>query len=230
MSEQELLTVVARIRGQEERVSSFYTMGKLAIRDWRGESESQMLIVGTKSPFRIKIEITHSWGQPILHILIDQSTLQVLSFPDKRLYIGTFSPESLSKFFPAELEFELVWAVLRGYVTLLKPHRFASARAHQVTVYDKGEKKVEVIELDPESGHPKIVSLPLKRIKVAFSGYKEMEGIFYAGEVDVTQTMGSKGMTLRNKKMVFNRMIPEEIFVLRSPPAFEVYNLDKIKP
>ena len=70
LSDHEAATIISRIREQEKKVFSFYTYGRVLFKKWNWESESNMLIVGTKDPFKIKIEITHPWGQPILHILI----------------------------------------------------------------------------------------------------------------------------------------------------------------
>ena len=60
--------ILAGIDDQQAQVSSFYTLGKVLLKDGILEAEADALIVGTREPFRLKIELTHSWGKPLLHI------------------------------------------------------------------------------------------------------------------------------------------------------------------
>jgi len=227
LSDEVVETVTARIQEQGNKVASFYSTGNLLIEEWYRESESHILIVGTKEPFRIKIEVTHPWGQPVLHILIDQTRLKILSFLDKKLFLGTFTPEALSRFFPGNLDSDLIWGALRGYPSLPNHNRIVSLKGNQISLFNEKEKKVEIVDLYPETLLPKLVSFPSKHIKLAFSDFQDEHGIFYARKVKVGHIKGIKNLTLRSRKMVFNKTIPEQIFVLEKPPGFEVSYLDK---
>ena len=177
--------------------------------------------MGTKYPFKTKIEITHPWGRPILHVLIDETRLEVLSFPDKKLYRGAFTPEALSTFFPGDFDSDLILAALRGYPNLLRHHKIISLKAHQISLLNQGGKEVEIIDFYPESLLPKRVSLPEHHINLAFSDFQENDGVYYAREVRVDDFKGKKKLILQSKKMVFNKIIPEQIFVLEKPPGFQ---------
>jgi hypothetical protein len=225
--ERDVEVILARIRAQERKVFSFFLTGGLSLQDRDWESESHVLIVGNRNPFKIKIEVTHPWGRPIVHILIDEKNLQVLSFAEKRLYLGAFTPETLSKFLPGELDAHLVWAVLRGYPHLLSYHGTTSMKANQIRLLDEKGRAQEVIDLYPESKLPRMVFFPAKNIGLGFSDFQEIDGIYYARRVKVEDMGGKSNLMLRNKKMVFNKTIPQEVFHLEKPPSFGTYDLEE---
>ena len=223
----EVKNIIEKIQDQEKKVSSFYSLGSLSVQDGNWESESNILTIGKKNPFIIKMEITHPWGQPILHILIDKKKLEVLSFREKRLYLGPFTPGALSRFLPVDFNIDLIWAVLRGYPNLIRHHRTALLRRDQISLLDGEEKEVEIIEPYPGNLLPKLVSFPEKTISLVFSNFKEDEGIIYAREVEVEMAKRGMGLVLKNRKMVFNKSIPEQVFIIKKPPSFKTFHLDQ---
>jgi len=223
--EETVKRIIADIQEQQERVFSFYTNSKISAKNWYGESEANILIVGKRSPLKIKIEITHTWGAPILYILIDQMRLEVLSFADKKLYLGNFTPESLSKFFPGFIEPDLIWAVLRGFPNLQRFHRIKSRRANQITLFNEIDKEVQIIDIYADSLLPKLVTFPEKHLEMAFSGFREKGGIIFAEKVKVDHRKDKKGITLKNSDMIFNKTIPEAVFIQKKPPSFETIYL-----
>lgn len=226
LSEPQVEKVLSGISQEDGRVTSLYSKGTLLFKDWLREEESSTVIAGSREPFRVKIEVTHSWGQPILHILIDRSRLEVLSFAESRLYMGDFTPEALSRFIPGSLSRELIWSVLRGYPVLRSYQRGISPRANRIELFGAGEERVETIELD-ENLQPVQVSLPAQEIVLTFSDIRESDGIAYAGGVGVDQKKARGKLFLRNEKMVFNRPIPNEVFSIEKPPAFTVVQMDR---
>lgn len=219
--------IVSRMEDQERNVASFYTAGKLVANNWwYGETESDILIAGNKEPLKLKIEITHPWGQPILHILIHPGRLEVLSFTDRKLYVGELKPDILSKFFPGDLDPDLIWAALRGYPCLRTHKRMASLKANQITLFDGKEAEVETIDFYPETALPRLASFPLQDVNVLFSDFQASEGIFYAREVRVEHARGKGNLILRTRGTVLNRTIPGEIFTMEKPPGFETHYLD----
>jgi len=225
LSDQEIRIITTNMEEQAKRVSSFYSLGTLLIKNWYSESEVNILIVGVKNPFKIKIEVTHPWGQPILHIKMDKTELQVLSFRDNRLYIGPFTTEALAKFIPAELNRDFIWAVLRGYPNLLNYQRIASLKANQLSLFNGRKNEVEIIHIFPESLLPRNVYYPNHLINMVFSDFKEDNGIYYAQEVRVENKKGKRDLIIKRKKTVFNKEIPEQIFVIKKPPAFKILYL-----
>ena len=226
LPDSDVALILATIRAQERKVSSFYLTGALSLQDREWESESHVLIVGNRNPFKIKIEVTHPWGRPIVHILIQERNLQVLSFAEKRLYLGAFTPQTLSRFLPGELDAHLVWAVLRGYPHLLSYHGTTSMKANQIRLLDEEGRAQEVIDLYPESKLPSMVFFPAKNIGLGFSDFQQIDGIYYARRVKVEDMGGKSNLMLRNRKMVFNKTIPKEVFRLEKPPSFGTYDLE----
>jgi len=218
--------VISRIHDQEKLASSFYTTGSVSIKDREWEPEAHILIAGTRSPLKIKIEITHPWGTPILHILISRKNLQILSFNEKRLYVGDFTPEVLSRFLPGGfLSPDLVWAVLRGFPNLISGYRIVSLGVNRISLSNRDE--TEIVDLYPENHLPRQVSYPSRYIDLVFAEFQEESGVFYARQVKVNSVVEKRELHLKTGKMVFNRRIPERIFVLKSPAMFETVYLDK---
>ncbi|MBW1888103.1 MAG: hypothetical protein JRI52_07110 [Deltaproteobacteria bacterium] len=227
LSYDEVKNIIEKVQDQGKKVSSFYSFGSLSVKDGNWESESNILTVGTNNPFLIKIEITHPWGQPILHILIGQIRLEVLSFREKRFYFGTFTPEALSRFFPVDFNTDLIWAALRGYPNIIRHHRIAFMGRNKISLLNEEEKEIEIINLYPENLLPKLVSFPEKNICLAFSSFQEDKGIIYAKKVKVDMVKRDVNLVLKNRKMVFNKMIPEQVFVIKKPPSFKTFYLDE---
>lgn len=227
LSYDEVKNIIEKVQDQEKKVSSFYSFGSLLVQDGNWESESNILTVGTKNPFIIKMEITHPWGQPILHILIDEIRLEVLSFRENRLYLGPFTPEALSRFFPVDFNTDLIWAALRGYPNLIRHRRIAFLKRGQISLLDGEEKEIEIIDLYHESLLPKLVSFPEKNICLAFSNFQEDEGIVYAKIVKVEMVKRDMNLVLKNRKMVFNKAIPKQVFIIKKPPSFKTFYLDE---
>ena len=205
LSHEEVKNIIEQVQDQEKRVSSFYSLGSLLVQDGHWESESDILTVGTKNPFIIKMEINHSWGQPILHILINEIRLEVLSFRESRLYLGPLTPGTLSRFLPVDFNTDLIWAILRGYPNLMRHHRIALLRRDQISLLDVKEKEVEIIEIAPGSLFPRSVSFPEKHVSLIFSNFQETEGIVYARKVKVEMAEEDTSLVLKNRKMVFSK-------------------------
>jgi hypothetical protein len=221
LSDQELGRVVSLLKAQEEAANAFFTTGQMVVKDWYWDQEANTLMAGTRAPLRLRIEITHAWGQPILHLLVVGRAFKALSYGERRLYVGDLTPGALSKFFPADLDADLIWEVLRGFPKLRLDGRMESRKADQVILLGRNGEEMEILELDPESGLPRRVSFPEQKVAVAYADFQQEGGILYAKEVRVTQLGGARNLTLKNGNMVFNKPIPDEIFRMEIPPGFE---------
>ena len=226
LSEQDVETVISGIQEQESKVSSCYMNGQLTVKNWIWNSDFNIFIAGTKEPYRVKVEVTHSWGHPIVHVLIDKTNLKVLSFQEDRLYIGTFTPETLSEFFPGNFDTDLIWAVLRGYPNLLEHKRTMSLESDQITLLDDRENVVEIMDFYPDNLLPRQVSYPQQNITMLFSNIQEDQGIHYARKIEVKNRKEKGSLVIENKEIGFNRTLPEELFLLEKPPLFDTFYLD----
>jgi hypothetical protein len=218
--------VLALFKEQESLVHTFVSSGRLKMRAKGPESESSFLIAGTRDPYKIKIEITHLWGKPILHILIDGIQLGVLSFSEKRLYKGTLDELGRLKFFPAHLRTDQIWALARAYPALSEYDRAVSMKGHQVTLLDSKEQPVQVIDFYPQPDLlPRLITFPAQDTRVSFSDFQNSSGIYYAQNVGVAGRNPDTEITFELKQMILNRPIPNEVLMLTSPPDFEVMPL-----
>jgi len=221
LSDQELGKALSLLKAQEEAADTFFTTGQMVVKDWYWDQEANTLVAGTRSPLRLRIEITHAWGQPILHLLVVGSTFKALSYGERKLYRGDLTPGALSKFFPADLDADLIWEVARGFPKTRPGARMESRKADQVSFLDRRGDEMEILELDPESALPREVLFPERKVGIGYADFQQEGGILYAKEVRVKQLGGSRNVTLKHGKMVFNQPLPDEIFRMDIPPGFE---------
>ncbi|MBW1998504.1 MAG: hypothetical protein JRJ29_11140 [Deltaproteobacteria bacterium] len=215
--------VLEEIRRQGQEVSSFFSMGKISAAAWYGVNEADILIMGCRDPLKVKVEITHSWGQPILHLLLEDSRIQVLSFKDRSLYVGLLSPGAFKKFFHVDIAPDIVWSVLRAYPTI-REHEYVSAEGNRILLLDGKQVEVERIHLYPETLSPRRVSYRDNKLEISFKGFRKEGGISYAEEVAIRDR--KEKLVIRNDRMVFNRDMPQEVFEMRIPPGFETRLLE----
>ncbi|MBW2029479.1 MAG: DUF4292 domain-containing protein [Deltaproteobacteria bacterium] len=217
--------VLEHIKEQDRKVSSFFSSGKISADAWYGRDEADILVIGRRYPLKIKVEITHSWGQPILHLLLAESRIQVLSFRDRRFYSGPGGAEALQRFFQIHVRPEIFWSVLRAYPTL-QEHSSITMGPNQISLHDQEDMEVERIYLHPEALLPRSISYRGEDLAISFDNFQGTNRFSYAGEVVLEDRRKKKKLVIRNEKMVFNRDIPPEVFAMHIPPGFEVYNLD----
>jgi hypothetical protein len=222
---QEILRqVLALMEAQEKRVHTFYGSALLEARKWYGMSEANMVMVGTRNPFRLKLEVTHAWGKPVAHILVDKGRVEILSFQERKLYMGTSATNVLSRFFPGKLSEDLVWSVLRGYPSL-RPYRAAPTREEGRFVLMDGQSRVTGnFSIDAEDLGPSTVHFLDEGLTLAFAQYQTVDGIDYADEVRMEAKAGGT-LILKDKKMVFNRSVPSDVFSIHKPVGFEKVNI-----
>ena len=223
--EETLRKVLAVMEAQEEKVHSFYGSALLVAGKWYGKSEADMVMVGTRDPFRLKMEVTHAWGKPLAHILVDKGRVEILSFQERKLYMGTSSAQVLSRFFPGKISEDLVWSVLRGYPSL-RPYRAVPTREDDRFVLLDGQSRVSGnFSIFRSDLWPATVHLSDKGLSLSFSQYQTVNGIDYADEVRMEVKAGGGALIVKDKKMVFNRPVPLDVFSIHKPADFETVNL-----
>lgn len=229
LSDWQVEQIVSSMEQQERAVASFYARGVLTAKNWAGEEEANIVIAGVKEPFRVKVEVTHSWGQPVLHILINRERLEVLSFAEDTLYTGGFTPEAVSRFLPGPLSRELIWSALRGYPAVLPHRKRVSPQANRIDLIGGSGETVETIELDETGTKPRRVIYPLQQVTLTFSGVVEQESILHATEVEVDHKKSRGRLVLRKEKTLFNKAVPDEVFTIDKPPGFTVRTLEEAR-
>ena len=184
-----------------------------------------MLIIGSKNPFKLKIELTHAWGRPVLHIMIHDSNIKIISFAEKKYYHGDLeTPGSLS-FLPARLDPSQLWALLRAFPHIQKYSRAVSLKGNQITLLNAKAEQVQVFDLYPENTLPRLVRFPEQGIKISFSDFENKRGLTYARKIRLEDPGTETTLALKLKETVFNKRLPEAIFEMQKPKDFEMLPL-----
>jgi len=224
-AEQQILNILSCLEEQEASVRSFFSSGRLVFNRNGSESDANILIAGTKDPSCIKIEITHPWGQPLIHILINETKLYIVSFYEKRYYSGLLEDLSSLKFFPTPLAPDQAQSLVRGYPVLRKYDRAVSSKKNQITLLSATGEAVQVIDFYTESNLPRLVSFPGRNTMLSFSDFQNECEICYARDIRLMDSETGEMLLLELKQMVFNKSIPEAILRLEIPPNFEAFPL-----
>ena len=227
LDHQAITGIISAFKEQGAAVRTLFSSGTLTLDIKGSESDATVLIVATRDPSKIKIEITHPWGRPLLHILISGSSLDILSFTDKRLYTGQLGTHDLSRLIPVPLSPELLWTLARAYPVLLKYNRVLSLKGNQITLLDQREDKIQVVDLYPESDLPHRVSFCQQNTEVIFSNFQNNDGIRYAKEIEMNSPDDNARLALEIRQITFNKPVPEAIFRLETPLDFEVVSIRK---
>ena len=214
--------LMAVSREQERRVHSLFSLGRLTIKRYGSETELNVLIAGERNSGNIKIEITHPWGRPVVHILINEIRFQILSFREKRYYYGRLGDSDTSGFFPVRLDPDQIWALIRGYPVVRNHNRAISLKGDQIVFLNKDGEKVQVIDFDPHSSLPCLMSFPGQEVAVSFSDFQNDDGIYYARKIGLNDPKTRSILTFDLKQIIFNQAIPKEIFKLEKPVDFEI--------
>jgi hypothetical protein len=230
LSLQEAQKIVQDMTSRDEMIKSFYSMGVVSIKGRLMDSDADILIAAIKEPLTMKIEITHSWGKPLLHVLIKDDRLDVLSYQEKILYTGPYSPKALSEFLPGlNLSQEMIWTILGCRPPIMDHDRVAAPVPGRIALADENGREVETVFL-PVTGYiPARLTLPTQSLDVSFSDIREDNGISYAGELEISGLKGGKDLELKISSMSMNSIIPDEIFTIEKPPSYKTINLDDLQ-
>lgn len=225
-SPQKIAQILSEIREQEKKAETFFSTGKLMIKGQETGSESDILIVGSITPFRVKIEVTHPWGRPILHILANETNLHILSFPEKRFYIGSLGDSATSKLFPKSIEPDQLWSLVRAFPILRKNEQAVSSKGNQIMLLNQNAEIIQIIDFFPQSNLARLVSFPERNITIHFSNYQKENDICYAREIRMNDPGSENDLSINLKQMVFNKPIPEAIYSIEKPADFKIIHLN----
>jgi len=228
LDHQTITGIISVFKEQGVAVRTLVSSGTLTLDIKGSESDVTVLIVAIRDPSKIKIEITHPWGRPLLHILIMGSSLDILSFTDKRLYSGQLGTYDLSKLIPVPLSPELLWTLARAYPVLLKYNRVLSPKGNQITLLNQKGNNIQVIDLYPESDLPHRVSFCQQNAEMTFADFQNNGGIRYAKEIEMHSPEDNAQLALEIGQMVFNKPVPGAIFRLETPLDFELVPLSEV--
>jgi hypothetical protein len=227
LTKDDVENIIKDIKEQEDIASEFYFTGKLSINGWILDTSADVFIAGEKAPLMLKMEISHSWGKPLLHFLIKDETLEVRDFIEKKQYTGKLTSGNLSRFLPnMDCSPDMIWAFLRGYPEFFSYDRVYEGAPGVLNFEDRYKNTLGTITFSPGEGIKEASSSPPRFLNMKFTDFRKTGDINYAEKTVVEDIRGKKDLTLKRNRVIFNKDIPDKIFTLKNQPFFEVVGLD----
>lgn len=217
----EIRDILLSIKTQNDAVHDFFSSGRIRLKGPDSELEANVLILGTRDPFRLKIEVTHFWGRPVSHILITKTRLQILSFREKKYYYSQLSGPDHLNLLPMPVDMDMLWAMGRGFSVLSRHHGAISGESNLIFLLNETGNPIQEFEFYPGTDLPHQVSVPDQGLKLTFFDYINQNKIQYARKTQIHDLKSGKSLALNIKQIVFNRPMEESIFELSVPPNFE---------
>jgi outer membrane biogenesis lipoprotein LolB len=224
ISQDQAHRLIAQLRAQADEVFSFVGAGKLLLRERRGETDMNLIAVGQR-PSRIRLELTHTWGKPLIFLVADKQNTSVLSFVEHTFYSGPSKQLNRRQFFPFEIDLEIVWVILSGRIPVLPHCNVASLRQNEITLFDGQGDTVERLTFSRDRSIPTSIHLPKQGLTVTLSQFKAGTMGPYPSKVSISQG-DERHAEIRYTSLEFNRSIPEELFALNPTPDVQIIQED----
>jgi hypothetical protein len=228
LSQEQAHHLISQMRARADGVFSFLGMGTLVIREGEEETELNLLAVGQR-PSRVRLEVTHTWGKPLLYMVANRQTTSVLSFVEHTFYRGPLSELNTRQFFLFHLDLDLVWVLLAGRIPILPHSKVESLRPNEITLFNGQGETVETIIFPSGLPLPTSLHLPEQGVTIELAHFKEGTQGPYPSKVTIDQA-DERQLEIRYNSLQVNRPIPEEIFRLNPPPDFEIIQLGYQNP
>jgi len=218
-------TLISMIKEQDCLVHTIIRTGRLRFIMDGAKSDANIVIAGTKDPFKINIELTHAWGRPLFQVLITGTKIRILSFTEKRCYYGLLGSLVSTRFFSVRIGDEQIWSFVRGFPVIRRYDRAVSFRGNRISLLNNEYEIQQALDFQHPYNLPAMVSFPLERIELFFSDYNNDNHIRYARKTRLNDYKNKTTLVLRIKQSIFNKDIPESIFELNIPENFEMLPL-----
>jgi len=212
-SQKESDRLISNLQDQEEKVSSFQGIGKLMLKKGEEEIEANLFAIGS-NPYKIRLEITHPWGRPLLYIV-------------EKFFRGPPHSLDMKRFFLYGLDLDLAWKIFSGSVPILSASGgTVSLKPHEISLYNKQGEIIETISFSSKTLLPRSIYFPMKGLSILFSEFEEGDLGPHPLKVKVLKENEDQLVVIRYKSFTVNKPVPEEIFQLNPPPSFEIINLN----
>ena len=245
LNEERVGALVFAFVAQESLAKTLFFSGTLTVKTQNAENTVQILMIAdaisranAKSradtqvcPYgRMKIEITHPWGKPLTHILIEGQQLCILDFTEKCIYRGSLKNKRLSQRIPVPLNHSILWSLARAFPVLLQHRETASTAENQFTLMDDNGNRVQHFELYSAEPLPRRVCFFKQNTIILFSDFEDDDGILYARQVDFHGPDRKVGLEIQIDRMTFNTTLPKSVFSMEAPSDFTSVHLKDDNP
>jgi hypothetical protein len=213
--------IIKVIDTQDRLVKSFVSYGKIKIRNASSCFSADVMVAATMMPFRIKIEVTHYWGRPVCHILVQDDMGYILSFIEKKYYIQPVGMPEQSGLFPFPSGKASLWGILKGYPVLKRYSHVEITGDNRIAFADMHGRYTEILKPCMDNYFPCEVLFPKEHIRVVRSDFDRRNGIIFACSTDVFYQRENISWRIILKQILFNTDVPEGIFKLKVPSGYE---------
>jgi hypothetical protein len=225
-SQQDTVRLISNLQDQEGKTLSFQGIGKLNLKKGEEAMEANFLAVGTH-PSKIRLEITHPWGRPLLHMVADKTDVSILSLTDKKFFKGPLNASGIKHFFLDGIDLDLALTIFSASIPMLPaPGGAVSLNPLEISLYNKEGELVEKINFYSGTLLPKSIYLPNKGLTIIFSEFKQGDVGPHPLKIEVLSENKDQLVMIQYKSLTFNKPVPKEIFQLNPPPNFEIINLN----
>ena len=225
-SQQESDRLISNLQDQEEKISSFQGIGKLMLKKGEEEIEANLFAIGS-NPYKIRLEITHPWGRPLLYIVADEKNVSALSLTEKKFFRGPPNSFNIKQFFPCSLDIDLAWTIFSGSVPILSTAgRAVSLKPYEISLYNKQGEVIKTISFSSRNLLPRSIYFPKKGFTIVLSEFEQGDLGLHPLKIKVLKENEDQLVVIRYKSLKLNKAVPEEIFQLNPPPDFEIVNLN----
>jgi hypothetical protein len=225
----EIERILSTFEAQGVKVQSCFGNGRLTVGVKDGEDDVNVLLVGQRDPFKVRIEITHPWGRPLVHMVMSASSVEAVAFPQKRFYRGRPEDVLLPRLLPVPLAPDLVWSLVRGFPVIARHARAVSPVGNEIVLLGRDDARIETISFRSDGEFPTRVSFPGMAVDLSFCPFEDKGGILWARHVVLIHSGSRTRLDLELGDRVCNRAIPSSLFELEVPAGYEVRELGGLK-
>ncbi len=228
ISDEQIQILLSHLKEQQSAVNSFYWSGEMTLNRWPWKEHLFIFVVAKRVPLQIRIEISHSTGQALYHILIKGSNCQVISFKDRAIYEGRLDNVQLirSIFSGPVPDINTVWSVMRGYPVFENIKNLIPVSKRQIRIIKTSGKGI-LMHFAGTISMPKGYKIKGDRTEICFNNIRCQNGICISKSIELRDSENGNRLRITINNPAFNKEIPEDIFRITIPPDFQLKTRNK---
>lgn len=214
--------ILSHLKGRNSNINSFQGVGRIVVNSGTGELNSNLFIAG-KSPQKVRLEISHFWGKPLVHIVIDGKEISVLSLMEKKFFRCHNGFLDIDHVLLSKLHAEFMWDVLAGRLPVSdKAVKAVRSKENEILLLDSDGTILERILFNASHMVAKEIYFPLQQITVILSEFRGMNSGYTPLKIDIIEEGLDRAITIEYKDFEINKQIPDEVFYLAPLAGYEV--------
>ncbi len=214
VSESKVRLLKHNLGEQSSAVKNFVSTGTLQVWEPTQRISATFVCVGSRNPFRLKLEITHTWGLPLLQILMYGRAVTVVDLYHHRTYHGQFG-NKLPFFGKIPLvNRTLLWSVMRAFPELMRHGAISWSTEDGALVVRQDEEVDQEIRFDGKLHYPVNVLYPRLEVALRFSEFATQGSVVYAKAVEARHLANETSVHIKIKDILFNQDLNPQIFQL----------------